>query len=122
MNTTLHNIVENTSVDKTQLDGYQELKLITFYHDAECHPIVGPIPITRDTEVVLSLWIPSLEPEARHSRDFTSIWIKERRMILFAGQLWQQFRAKRAALAPIDAERALEKASKASGYQMFEQN
>jgi hypothetical protein len=112
MNTKLTNITDETSCDQSQLVGYQELKLISFYHDSESYRIVGLIPITREVERTLLLWIPSLDPEARTSSDFTTLWIKEPFMIRFAAELWRQFQKKRAALVQTDAETALEKAAK----------
>ena len=112
MNTKLTNIADGTSHNQSQLTGYQELKLISFYHDAECYLIVGPIPITREVELTLLLWIPSLDPEARQTSDFTRLWIKEPFMIRFAAELWRQFKKKGTALVQADAELALEKAAK----------
>ena len=119
MNTILTNISEDTSGIDSQIGGYQELKLITFYHDEECYHIVGPIPITREVEVVLRLWIPTLDPEARQSSDFTRLWIKKLFMIRFASELWRQFRRKGAALVQTDAEQALENTAKPMEHDMF---
>ena len=112
MNTKLTNIGDGASHDQSQLIGYQEIKLISFYHDTECYQIVGPIPITPEVERVLLLWIPSLDSEARQTNDFTRLWIKEPFMIRFAAELWRQFKKKGTALVPADAELALEKATK----------
>jgi hypothetical protein len=112
MNTTLTNIAEVTSHNESQLIGYQELKLISFFHDTECYQIVGPIPISREGERTLLLWIPSLDREARQTSDFTRLWIKEPFMIRFAAELWRQFKKKGTALVQADAELALEKATK----------
>src|SRR5688500_1782495 len=107
MNTKLTNILSDAPEEHSQLIGYQELKLISFYHDSECYLIVGPIPITREVERTLLLWIPSLDPEARQSSDFTRLWIKEPFMIRFAAELWRQFRKRGAALVQADVELAL---------------
>ena len=111
MNTQLTNIADS-QLNNPQLPGYQELKLISFYHDTECYRILGPVPITRDVEVALILWIPSLDAEARRNHDFTKVWIKEPLMMRFACELWRQFRKRGAALVLADAERALENAAK----------
>ena len=112
MNTKLTNIGDGASYDHSQLIGYQEIKLISFYHDTECYMIVGPIPITPEVERVLLLWIPSLDSEARQTSDFTRLWIKEPFMIRFAAELWRQFKKRGTALVQADAEIALEKGTK----------
>ena len=108
MNTKLTNIADGKFYNQSELIGYQEIKLISFYHDTECYQIVGPIPITPEVERVLILWIPSLDSEARQTNDFTRLWIKEPFMIRFAAELWRQFKKKGTALVPADAELALE--------------
>jgi hypothetical protein len=111
MNTQLTNIAENTSLCNPEHLGYQELKLISFYHDTECYRIVGPIAVTREVEVALLLWVPTLDPEARQSSDFTGLWIKAPLMIRFACELWRRFQRKGAGLVQKDAEQALENAA-----------
>src|ERR1051325_6742620 len=115
MNTTLTNIAENTLNDHSQRIGYQELKLISFYHDTECYRIVGPIPVTREVETTLVLWIPTLDPQARQSSDFSKLWIKAPLMVRFACELWRQFQSKGAGLVPADAEQALGKGGQTVG-------
>jgi len=112
MNTTLTNIAETTSINESQITGYQELKLISFYHDTECYRIVGPIAVTHEVEVALLLWVPTLDPEARQSTDFTKLWIKAPLMIRFACELGRQFQRKGKGLVQADAEQALENAAK----------
>jgi len=80
MNTTLHNISEPQMLRSASADayasGYQPLKLLNVHHADGCYHVMGPLPITREVETALRLWLPSMDPAFLELRDFTYVGIR----------------------------------------------
>jgi hypothetical protein len=93
MNTTLHNITEPQRPFTTS-GGYKEIKLLNIHHADGGYHVLGPLPITREVESALRLWLPSLDPDFVQLREFAYLGIRSALAFRFFWELLAVWRGR----------------------------